>query len=960
MSDKSTPEGGSQSEQNPQDSAPVPQPSVPEPDRPAPSPAGQTPSQSASEPSDTESAPAGLQPGAQTPANPNPNPDPAGQPAVNQPPAPASPPQPPAGAAAVPPANQPPANQQGSGQQDSSKSDGESSVSETVQNIASNVGSAVSGAASSAASYAQSAATQVSQQITPKQANALKIGAIMGATMAGVTFVFSFITMLLAPALTGAAGEYLSKVNVFSRAGLLTNVAFGGKAKVEFDYFGFTFDISFGVLFFTGAILGMLVAFFVGRILWKSSPVAGEANLWIAVGTMTLTTWLPVCLLTLVSGVEVPGGEEVHGTYLSPLVWIALASILIVFLLAFSRGERGATIIRYAGKFRAYWAPALFVVLAMSVVASVIILLFSLFSGKIGGFFSGLIFFPVTLVSSAIPILFGANFAPSGGPFDTPTNSWGSVGILGTIVLIVSVLIVLIVGLLARQRVRGTNTSPVFIGADIAAFAVFGILAMLAIHLKADTHVLGGKFGLGFAALLIDVFVGAVVTLVHTFALPPLRKAVQPLAQAEYKLMKRPVPRWLVPFTAYGTEGAPAPADPAAQAAAAAAAPIMTTSAGQPFHDNQPTVPAPAQAAPGEPAPSLPPQPAAPAAGAMSAPPVPPPAKPRTPEEAAAAKKRNKLIALIVGIVAVVIIALVIAFKVLSSMLFSPEAAVEEYWDNLSDGRASDARAMELENESSALITDDVLKAAEARPTGVEVEMQEESDNLFGDDEDGERYFNIKYVLDGTSYTTEMSVTPGPKKFGVFNTWRITRPQYAYITISSEPSLVNGTVKVEPDTYAVYPGKYSVSIDTGSEYLASTSPSAVLGVDDSENLSPKFELTDKTKQLAVDAFKKRLEECGKVTTSRNKPCGTDMWLFRESRYDITWTVPTDPGELKFESSSPQEWWFYPVNDLEIVGKAVPNETAGEYDEEKTEKRDLYLRGRIKLLDPKQPPVIEID
>lgn len=335
----------------------------------------------------------------------------------------------------------------------------------------------------------------------------------------------------------------------------------------------------------------------------------------------------------------------------------------------------------------------------------------------------------------------------------------------------------------------------------------------------------------------------------------------------------------------------------------------------------------------------------------------------RSPEEEAAAKARNRKIAAIVAAVVGVLVIAFVGIKIVNSMMFGPQSTVEDYWSALENGRAGTAQSMEMNSETSPLVSDDVYGAAENRPTNItSVEVSDEPGYTDTGEQVEQRVFTVKYDLGGVTYSTDTVVRHSGKKYGFFDQWSIVGSQVGSINISSvQPVTVNGAVQVQPESYFVYPGTYTITDSEDNPYLTLTSEPGTVAVGEDVHIGTSTELTEQAQQLAYDAVEELLNECNNATDGDgDNPCGLSMWVYPSDQYEFSWSVPTDPAPLNFSESYDAMWNFSSDTPYEAVGTATPKADADpDYDlEVETEKDTFSVSGTIDFTDPANP-VVEV-
>lgn len=192
-------------------------------------------------------------------------------------------------------------------------------------------------------------------------------------------------------------------------------------------------------------------------------------------------------------------------------------------------------------------------------------------------------------------------------------------------------------------------------------------------------------------------------------------------------------------------------------------------------------------------------------------------------------KARERLIVSlsVAGVLAVLAIASAATVAIVNQSR-DPAAMVSQYLQLLEAGKADEATRLVdpgLQTSDRALLTDEVLGAAEQRIEVVRVETTSRAE--------GTANVHVTYALDGERFEAELLVEQGPKEYLVLDTWELREPLLVSATLTGPEatSLTLGTseVPLERNEYGgsasrevyVYPGVYTVTTPT-NEYLQSS------------------------------------------------------------------------------------------------------------------------------------------
>lgn len=360
-----------------------------------------------------------------------------------------------------------------------------------------------------------------------------------------------------------------------------------------------------------------------------------------------------------------------------------------------------------------------------------------------------------------------------------------------------------------------------------------------------------------------------------------------------------------------------------------------------PLGQTQPTVPLPAEPGPPPPLPAAPPPAMPPAAPAPygygpgqtqvpggppmppqpPAPPIPPYAQvpfpgppPRKPMSRGA--KRGLIGGLVgAGVLVLLIVGGAIALSLMNQAR-DPARLVEQYLALIADGRAEAANEMVdpgLSRQESALLTDEVLAAAEERIEVIAVETVGRSG----------RGAEVSAVLrlDGVRFEQTFSVEPGPKEWLLLDTWVLEDSLAAPVTIESYDSQLRsafvGEQEVELEgvdgfaerTVYLYPGVYRISAPE-SRYLDASTEAVTVPVPGGRD--DPIEIWAEQNRAFEDEIMRQAEEAAQhcITVPNNMAPECPFWLRRTDLTQMTVAEkPMSFDSLSLDYFDTARWYF---------------------------------------------------
>lgn len=266
--------------------------------------------------------------------------------------------------------------------------------------------------------------------------------------------------------------------------------------------------------------------------------------------------------------------------------------------------------------------------------------------------------------------------------------------------------------------------------------------------------------------------------------------------------------------------------------------------------------------------------------------------------------KRRSRTGLIVGIsiaAAVVVLGgagLAVAGASISSSV-APDRQVDEFLQDLVDGRAEAALAV-MGEKPSGLLTDDAYTSSANHITDFTIGEPETTGDT--------STVTAKITQGGTSYTQEFTLSKSGKSFVVFDTWQLEPLSLGAVDVQVQGPAglsvqVDGTALDESDgtTLRAFPGDYEVSVVSGDELFdAVPATASVVGLSDSAagSLATAAVTTTLTEagiaaaQTAVDAY---VDGCVAQQSLKPDNCGFEARAQDGVTYsNIRWTLTVRP------------------------------------------------------------------
>ncbi|MGR6090811.1 hypothetical protein ACU4IU_09635 [Brevibacterium sp. CSND-B09] len=265
-------------------------------------------------------------------------------------------------------------------------------------------------------------------------------------------------------------------------------------------------------------------------------------------------------------------------------------------------------------------------------------------------------------------------------------------------------------------------------------------------------------------------------------------------------------------------------------------------------------------------------------------------------------KKKTTLVSAVAGGAVLLLVAALIVVTQLNGHMFGPEATVEKYFSELSDGDAEGALEVadvDVPQESRTLLTNDVLGGSKALPDDVTVEDAE----ISGDT----ATVAVTYDVGGSKGDSTLTLHKAGKKALFFDDWTLKSPDLLTLTVDT-PGLkkvkVNG-IDVDSDGSALslpaFPGLYTIDLAEKSHLITADAVEVRAFLGDDANMEG-----EDTPLLAAhpsDAFRSEVDKqvktlidsCAKKTVAQ--PDGCPFGSSLADSYDatgLTWSISSYP------------------------------------------------------------------
>lgn len=316
-------------------------------------------------------------------------------------------------------------------------------------------------------------------------------------------------------------------------------------------------------------------------------------------------------------------------------------------------------------------------------------------------------------------------------------------------------------------------------------------------------------------------------------------------------------------------------------------------------------------------------------------------------------KKKATMFAVIGGGAVLALVAALIIVTQVNGRMFGPEAAVEKYFSELSDGDAEGALKIadvDVPSEARTLLTDDILGGAKALPEDVTVQDADVSGNS--------ATVSVAYDLGGSKSTSQVTVHKAGKKALFFDDWKLEAPELFTLAVDT-PGLskvkVNG-IDVDTDGSGLilpaFPGLYTIGPAEKSD-LISADPvevRAFLADDaDMEGVEPAYlaaQPSDAFRTEVNNQVKTLIDSCAKKTVAQPDGCPfgsslADSYDARGLKWSISSyptvtvsddTTASDPYSESDSSTGPNGGPAWPISS-DTTGEALVTGTYDSFDDD---------------------------
>ncbi|WP_262776225.1 hypothetical protein [Brevibacterium permense] len=303
-------------------------------------------------------------------------------------------------------------------------------------------------------------------------------------------------------------------------------------------------------------------------------------------------------------------------------------------------------------------------------------------------------------------------------------------------------------------------------------------------------------------------------------------------------------------------------------------------------------------------------------------------------------KKKTTLVSVVAGGAVLLLVAALIVVTQLNGHMFGPEATVEKYFSELSDGDAEGALEVadvDVPQESRTLLTNDVLGGSKALPDDVTVEDAE----ISGDT----ATVAVTYDVGGSKGNSTLTLHRAGKKALFFDDWALKSPDLLTLTVDT-PGLkkvkVNG-IDVDSDgstlSLPAFPGLYTIDLAEKSDLITADAVEVRAFLGDDANMEG-----EDTPLLAAhpsDAFRSEVDKqvktlidsCAKKTVAQ--PDGCPFGSSLADSYDatgLTWSISSYPTVTVADDSMGADQYSNPEDATGPNGGPawlISSETSGE-------------------------------
>jgi predicted secreted protein len=265
-------------------------------------------------------------------------------------------------------------------------------------------------------------------------------------------------------------------------------------------------------------------------------------------------------------------------------------------------------------------------------------------------------------------------------------------------------------------------------------------------------------------------------------------------------------------------------------------------------------------------------------------------------------RKKATLVSIVAGGAVLLLVAALIVVNQVNGRMFGPEATVEKYFAELSDGDAEGALKVadvDVPQEARALLTNDVLSGSKALPDDVTVDDAEVSGDT--------ATVAVTYDVGGAKGNSTLTLHKAGKKALFFDDWALQTPELLTLSVDT-PGLstvkVNG-IDVDTDgsslSLPAFPGLYTIGLAEKTDLISADPVEVRAFLGDDANM--EGEETPRLTAQPSDAFrtevdnqvKTLIDSCAKKTTAQ--PDGCPFGSSLADSYDATglkWSISSYP------------------------------------------------------------------
>lgn len=247
-----------------------------------------------------------------------------------------------------------------------------------------------------------------------------------------------------------------------------------------------------------------------------------------------------------------------------------------------------------------------------------------------------------------------------------------------------------------------------------------------------------------------------------------------------------------------------------------------------------------------------------------------------------ATKRRRWLVPLLVtaGVLLVLVVGGFVAVQVLNGGR-TAQATAQKYFDALAAGDAETANALtaDVSAEDAAFLTDDVLAAATERISDVEVVPADDPLDVF------DQNVIVTYTLDGRQIQDRVLLSRGEPEWGVFRTWRMSKPyaESETFSVSGPGTLTLAGLPLNEGAAGhalLFPGVYPVGAEETTWVESPIDEIVVISGDDLESVTmePTDALTVEVQRQLDDSFRECVAGLDSAWDNEDTECPLTAYL----------------------------------------------------------------------------------